>query len=113
MLAQCIITVVDPCYSLILYYYAAQVGFPPGVVNILAGYGPTAGAAIVTHPDVDKIAFTGGCPCTAHQLLPEERARSIAKTFRLVLPDPLLSSRPPLQAPPRSARSFSARPPAP
>ena len=43
--------------------YVAQLikdaGFPPGVVNIVPGYGPTAGAAIVRHPDVDKIAFTG------------------------------------------------------
>lgn len=36
-----------------------QVGFPEGVVNILAGMGPTAGAAIVRHMDVDKVAFTG------------------------------------------------------
>ena len=34
-------------------------GFPPGVVNILSGYGPTCGEHIVRHPDVDKIAFTG------------------------------------------------------
>ncbi|MEO8606223.1 MAG: aldehyde dehydrogenase family protein, partial [bacterium] len=34
-------------------------GFPPGVVNIVTGYGETAGAALVAHPDVDKIAFTG------------------------------------------------------
>ncbi|PIK57616.1 putative aldehyde dehydrogenase, mitochondrial, partial [Apostichopus japonicus] len=34
-------------------------GFPPGVVNLLPGYGPTAGKAICTHPDVEKIAFTG------------------------------------------------------
>ena len=36
-----------------------QAGFPPGVVNILPGYGPTAGAAIANHMDIDKIAFTG------------------------------------------------------
>ena len=36
-----------------------QVGFPPGVVNMVPGYGPTAGAAITAHPDVDKVAFTG------------------------------------------------------
>ena len=35
-----------------------QAGFPPGVVNIVPGYGPTAGAAIANHMDVDKIAFT-------------------------------------------------------
>jgi aldehyde dehydrogenase (NAD+) len=36
-----------------------EAGFPEGVVNILPGYGPTAGAAIARHMDVDKIAFTG------------------------------------------------------
>jgi phenylacetaldehyde dehydrogenase len=36
-----------------------EAGFPPGVVNILTGYGETTGAAIVAHPGVDKIAFTG------------------------------------------------------
>jgi aldehyde dehydrogenase (NAD+) len=37
----------------------AEAGFPDGVVNILPGYGPTAGAAIARHMDVDKVAFTG------------------------------------------------------
>ncbi|CAB4059425.1 ALDH [Lepeophtheirus salmonis] len=36
-----------------------EAGFPDGVVNIIPGYGHTAGAAIVNHPHVDKIAFTG------------------------------------------------------
>jgi aldehyde dehydrogenase (NAD+) len=36
-----------------------EAGFPPGVVNILSGYGPTAGAAIASHMDIDKLAFTG------------------------------------------------------
>lgn len=36
-----------------------EAGFPPGVVNVLNGFGPTAGAAMVVHKDVDKIAFTG------------------------------------------------------
>ncbi|KAK3596641.1 hypothetical protein CHS0354_039818 [Potamilus streckersoni] len=36
-----------------------EAGFPPGVVNIVPGYGPTAGAAITEHMDVDKVAFTG------------------------------------------------------
>ncbi|WAQ99846.1 AL1A1-like protein [Mya arenaria] len=34
-------------------------GFPPGVVNMVPGYGPTAGAAISEHKDVNKVAFTG------------------------------------------------------
>lgn len=36
-----------------------QAGFPPGVLNVVPGYGPTAGAAIAEHPEVDKVAFTG------------------------------------------------------
>eukprot|EP00794_Sanderia_malayensis_P020443 gene20443-22459_t len=36
-----------------------EAGFPPGVVNIVPGYGPTAGAAISSHMNVDKVAFTG------------------------------------------------------
>ncbi|WP_458414771.1 aldehyde dehydrogenase family protein [Schinkia sp. CFF1] len=36
-----------------------EAGFPDGVVNIVTGYGPTVGRALSTHPDVDKIAFTG------------------------------------------------------
>lgn len=43
--------------------YVAQLikeaGFPPGVVNVINGHGREAGAALVQHPDVDKIAFTG------------------------------------------------------
>jgi aldehyde dehydrogenase (NAD+) len=36
-----------------------EAGFPPGVVNTLSGFGPTAGEAIVNHPDIHKISFTG------------------------------------------------------
>jgi len=36
-----------------------EAGFPEGVVNILSGYGPTAGQALAQHPLVDKVAFTG------------------------------------------------------
>jgi aldehyde dehydrogenase (NAD+) len=36
-----------------------EAGFPEGVVNILPGFGPTAGAAMASHMDIDKIAFTG------------------------------------------------------
>ncbi len=38
---------------------AQKAGIPDGVINIVPGYGPTAGAALVKHPSVDKIAFTG------------------------------------------------------
>jgi acyl-CoA reductase-like NAD-dependent aldehyde dehydrogenase len=36
-----------------------EAGFPPGVVNVVPGYGHTAGAALTEHLDVNKIAFTG------------------------------------------------------
>ncbi|HEV3166252.1 MAG TPA: aldehyde dehydrogenase family protein [Isosphaeraceae bacterium] len=38
---------------------AIEAGFPAGVINIVTGFGETAGAALVAHPGVDKIAFTG------------------------------------------------------
>lgn len=39
--------------------YIQQAGFPKGVVNLISGYGKTAGNAIANHMDVDKLAFTG------------------------------------------------------
>ena len=36
-----------------------EAGFPPGVINVLSGFGKTAGAAIAAHMDIDKVAFTG------------------------------------------------------
>jgi aldehyde dehydrogenase (NAD+) len=38
---------------------AQKAGIPDGVINVVPGYGPTAGASLVAHPGVDKIAFTG------------------------------------------------------
>ncbi|HZF25755.1 MAG TPA: aldehyde dehydrogenase family protein [Steroidobacteraceae bacterium] len=48
-----------PLSALRLGELVMEAGFPPGVVNIITGLGETAGAALVAHPDVDKIAFTG------------------------------------------------------
>ena len=48
-----------PLTALRLGELIMEAGFPPGVVNILTGYGETAGAALVSHPGVDKVAFTG------------------------------------------------------
>src|ERR1700730_6275783 len=39
--------------------YLSDAGVPPGVVNIITGFGETAGAPLVKHPDVSKVAFTG------------------------------------------------------
>src|SRR5205807_3632764 len=48
-----------PLSALRLGELILEAGFPEGVVNIVPGYGETAGAALAAHPDVDKIAFTG------------------------------------------------------
>jgi phenylacetaldehyde dehydrogenase len=48
-----------PLTAIKLAHLIEQVGFPPGVVNIVTGYGDPAGKALVEHPDVDKISFTG------------------------------------------------------
>src|SRR5580700_8940656 len=48
-----------PLSALRLGELIREAGFPPGVVNILTGEGETTGAALVAHPGVDKIAFTG------------------------------------------------------
>ncbi len=48
-----------PLSALLLAELIAEAGFPDGVVNVVPGYGETAGAALASHPEVDKIAFTG------------------------------------------------------
>lgn len=48
-----------PLTALRMGELAIEAGFPPGVINLVNGFGETAGAALVVHPDVDKIAFTG------------------------------------------------------
>src|SRR5271170_405455 len=48
-----------PLSALLLGELIHEAGFPPGVVNIVTGYGETAGAALAAHWDVDKVAFTG------------------------------------------------------
>src|SRR5207248_1510995 len=48
-----------PLSSLLLGELALEAGIPAGVLNIVTGFGETAGAALAAHPDVDKVAFTG------------------------------------------------------
>nr|XP_020479278.1 aldehyde dehydrogenase family 1 member A3 [Monopterus albus] len=60
-----------------------EAGFPPGVVNIVPGYGPTAGAAIASHTDIDKVAFTGSTE--VGQLIKEAAAKSNLKRVTLEL----------------------------
>src|ERR1700733_8310499 len=60
-----------------------EAGFPPGVVNLLPGFGPTAGAAIARHMDVDKVAFTGSTE--VGHLIMEAAAKSNLKRVTLEL----------------------------
>lgn len=48
-----------PLSALVFAQFIKEAGFPPGVFNLLSGFGKTAGAAIASHMDIDKVAFTG------------------------------------------------------
>lgn len=72
-----------PLTALYVAALAKEAGFPPGVINIISGYGPTAGAAISEHMDVDKVAFTGSTE-TAH-LVMAAAAKSNLKRVSLEL----------------------------
>ena len=61
---------------------AQKAGIPDGVINVIPGYGPTAGAALVKHPDVDKIAFTGSGEVA--QIIMKDAASTLKRlTFEL------------------------------
>src|SRR5450432_3077338 len=60
-----------------------EAGFPEGVVNLLPGFGPTAGAAIARHMDIDKVAFTGSTE--VGHLIMEASAKSNLKRVTLEL----------------------------
>ena len=60
-----------PLTTLRLARILEDAGLPPGVLNIVTGSGDVAGEALVTHPDVKKISFTGNCETGA-------RVRSLA-----------------------------------
>lgn len=62
---------------------ALEAGFPDGVINVVPGFGPTAGAALTRHMDVDKVAFTG--ETTTGQIIMEAAARSNLKRVSLEL----------------------------
>jgi aldehyde dehydrogenase (NAD+) len=82
-----------PLSILVLAKLIKEAGFPPGVVNVLNGYGKEAGAAMVQHEFVDKVAFTGSSG-TASQIM-EMASASLknitletgGKSPLLVLPD--------------------------
>lgn len=71
-----------PLTCLRLARLAQKVGIPDGVINVIPGFGPTAGASIVKHPAVDKIAFTGE-HLTA-QIIMKDASQSLKRlTFEL------------------------------
>ena len=69
---------ITPCSAALLGELSIQAGFPPGVLNIVQGRGPTVGQAIVDHPTVQAISFTGST-ATGAQI-----ARSAAAHFKKV-----------------------------
>ena len=66
-----------PLTALRLGELALEAGIPPGVLNVVPGFGPTAGAALVAHPGVAGIAFTG--ETTTGQLIMQNAARTLKK----------------------------------
>ncbi|MEO7065838.1 MAG: aldehyde dehydrogenase [Rhodanobacter sp.] len=69
---------ITPCTAALLGELSIQAGFPPGVLNIVQGRGPTVGQAIVEHPSVRAISFTGST-ATGAQI-----ARTVAPQFKKV-----------------------------
>src|ERR1700733_2322253 len=59
---------ITPLSALKIGELALQAGFPAGVLNVVPGFGKTAGQALVDHPDVDKVTFTGS-PAVGRQIL--------------------------------------------
>ena len=72
-----------PLTALRVAKLAQEVGFPDGVVNVVPGFGPTAGAALSGHMDVNKIAFTG--ETTTGQIIMTAAAQSNLKRVSLEL----------------------------
>ncbi|MCC5577837.1 aldehyde dehydrogenase family protein [Microtetraspora sp. AC03309] len=70
-----------------------EVGLPPGVFNMVSGHGPVVGEALVTHPDVDMVSFTGSTRAGRHvAALAAETVKRVAlelggKSANIILPD--------------------------
>jgi alpha-ketoglutaric semialdehyde dehydrogenase len=82
-----------PLCAALLVDIFREVGLPPGVLNLVNGYGEDAGAALVDHPDVDAISFTGSLE--VGRMINEKCARSMkrcslelgSKNALIVMPD--------------------------
>ncbi|KAL6192502.1 hypothetical protein ACLB2K_033590 [Fragaria x ananassa] len=72
-----------PLSALYAAHLLHEAGLPPGALNMVSGFGPTAGAAIASHMDVDKVAFTGST--ATGKIVLELAAKSNLKTVTLEL----------------------------
>ena len=72
-----------PLTALYIASLTKEAGFPAGVLNVVPGYGPTAGNAISSHPDIRKVAFTGSTE--VGRLIMEAAAKSNLKKVSLEL----------------------------
>ncbi|XP_022900049.2 aldehyde dehydrogenase 1A1 [Onthophagus taurus] len=72
-----------PLTALYVAQLSKEAGFPPGVINVVPGYGPTAGTAIALHPDINKVAFTGSVE--VGRLIMENASKSNLKRISLEL----------------------------
>jgi aldehyde dehydrogenase (NAD+) len=65
-----------PLSALALGQIALDAGLPPGVLNVVPGFGPTAGQALIEHPWVDKISFTGS-PAVGKRIMQHAAERAV------------------------------------
>lgn len=72
-----------PLSALYAAALSKEAGFPNGVINVVPGFGKTAGNSLVCHPDVRKIAFTGSTQ--VGRLIAENAAKSNLKNVSLEL----------------------------
>ena len=70
------------CLSVLEFFVEMADILPPGVVNVVTGYGADVGEALVTHPDVRKVAFTGSV-ATARRVIQYASANIIPQTLEL------------------------------
>ena len=81
-----------PLSGLRLGELTQEAGFPDGVVNIITGFGETAGAALAAHPGVDKIAFTGSTEVGKLIVAAGIVAGTVGSTAAVVTGSPLIQS---------------------
>ncbi|WRT68869.1 uncharacterized protein IL334_005850 [Kwoniella shivajii] len=74
---------ITPLTALYMTKLFEEAGVPAGVINVIVGYGNTVGSALASHPDIDKVAFTGST--AVGRLVMEEASKSNIKKVSLEL----------------------------